>query len=52
LASSVLDAMGHAGDGLGVVIAAAVAQKVGSGGLEPVCIQELVRPEAIKLQCP
>jgi hypothetical protein len=42
LAASVLDAMGHAGDGLGVVITAAVAQKVGSGGPEAVGIQELV----------
>src|SRR5215203_5503335 len=47
LASPVLDAMGHTGDGLGVVITAAVAQKVGSGGPEAVGIQELVRPEAV-----
>jgi hypothetical protein len=36
----VLDAMGHAADGLGVVITAAVAQKVGSGGPEAVGIME------------
>jgi hypothetical protein len=49
LASSVLDAMGHTGDGLGIVITAAMAQKVSSRRPEPVGIQELVRPEAIKL---